>query len=181
MLGDNDNHFEIEHWRSSIRRSPIRGRPHRLRNYITRIVTSAMSTSPRRGSCLCAKVQYEVQLPSIPTVHFCYCSHCRKSSASLLDAFLILPRPALNIREGKENLTEYCIKGDSGYPVIRVFCKDCGSRIYGYCTTPKDEAMFEGRGGLTMGIGTLDVATQELDTWLKGDTYYEHQRCLIHT
>jgi hypothetical protein len=40
--------------------------------------------------------------------------------------------------------------------------------------------MFKGRGALTMGIGTLDVDTQELDKWTKGETYYEKQRCLIH-
>ena len=147
-------------------------------NYHGRIPT--MSTSTRKGSCLCGKIQYEVRLPSSPTVHFCYCTHCRKSSASLLDAFLVLPRPDLIITRGKENLTDYSIKGDSGYPVIRVFCKDCGSRIYGYCTTPKDEAMFEGSGALTMGIGTLDVDTQELDKWTKGESFYEKQRCLIH-
>jgi hypothetical protein len=93
----------------------------------------------------------------------------------------MIPRTALTITKGKENLTENSIKGDSGYDVKRAFCKDCGSRICGWCTTPKDEAMFDGAGSLTMGIGTLDVPIEEIDTWKIGEKFYEQQTALIRT
>ena len=90
-----------------------------------------------------------------PTGELLYCSHCRKSSASLFDAFVMIPKTAMKILTGKENLTEHSIKGDSGY-------KASGTRVVGWCENPKDSAMFDGVGSLTMGIGTLDVPMKKL-------------------
>ena len=138
-----------------------------------------MSSKTLRGSCLCGKVTYKVDLPDPPDVNFCYCSHCRKSSASLFDAYVIIPKTAMTIEKGQELLTTHSIKGDSGDPVKRIFCKECGTRLYGTCDNPVVEKMFDGFGALTMGIGTLDVPVKEMDGWKKAKEYYKDQKVLI--
>jgi hypothetical protein len=144
---------------------------------LSRLTT--MSEKKIYGSCLCGTVTYDVTLPSTPTVNFCYCSHCRKSSASLFDAYIMIPKTAITILTGNENLMEHSIKGDSGYPVKRSFCKGCGTRVMAWCENPQDSAMFDGVGALTMGIGTLDVPTEQIDKWKKGEKLYEGQRALV--
>jgi len=131
------------------------------------------------GSCLCGKVTYSVTLPTPPTVNFCFCTHCRKSSASLFDAYFFIPKTAFQITSGKENTTTFEIKGDSGNPVKRVFCKSCGTRVCGWCENPEDSAMFGGVGSMTFGVGTLDVQPKEIDGWKKGDKWYEEQKMLV--
>lgn len=74
---------------------------------------------------------------------------------------------------------EYSIKGDSGYPVKRSFCKECGTRIMGWCENPQDATMFDGIGSLTMGIGTLDVPMEQINRWKKGEKWYEEQRAFV--
>lgn len=91
----------------------------------------------------------------------------------------MIPKTAMKILTGKENLTEHSIKGDSGYHVKRAFCKDCGTRVVAWCENPKDSAMYDGVGSLTMGIGTLDVPMTEIDKWKKGERWYEEQRALV--
>jgi Glutathione-dependent formaldehyde-activating enzyme len=83
------------------------------------------------------------------------------------------------VTNGKENLTEFSIKGDSGHDVIRVFCNNCGTSVCGWCTNPYDSAMFNGVGSITIGIGTLDVPTEEVAKWKTGDKWYEEQRVLV--
>ena len=131
------------------------------------------------GSCLCGKVTYSATLPTPPTVNFCFCTHCRKSSASLFDAYFFIPKTAFQITSGQENTTTFEIKGDSGNPVKRVFCKNCGTRVCGWCENPEDSAMFGGVGSMTFGVGTLDVPPKEIDGWKKGDKWYEEQKMLV--
>ena len=86
----------------------------------------------------------------------------------------------MTILTGKENLTEHSIEGDSGYPVKRAFCKSCGARICGWCTNPDASAMFDGVGSLTIGIGTLDIPTEEMDRWKKGGKWFKEQKVLVN-
>jgi len=85
----------------------------------------------------------------------------------------------MTIERGLELLTTHSIKGDSGYPVKRIFCKDCGTRLYGTCDNPEFAGMFDGVGALTMGIGTLDVPVKEIDGWTKAEEHYKEQKVLI--
>lgn len=47
--------------------------------------------------------------------------------------------------------------------------------VAGWCENPNDSAMCDGVGSLTMGIGTLDVPTEEIDKW-KDEKWYEEQK-----
>lgn len=139
-----------------------------------------MSTGTLSGSCLCGKVTYKVVLPDPPEVNFCYCSYCRKSSASLFDAYVTIPKSALTIENGEAMLTTHSIQGDSGYAVKRIFCKECGARLYGACDNPESAGMFDGVRRLTLGIGTLDIPVKEMDKWKKAEEYYEDQKVLVN-
>jgi hypothetical protein len=97
----------------------------------------------------------------------------------LFDAYVIIPKSAMTIEKGQELLTTHSINGDSGYPVKRIFCKECGTRLYGTCDNPEFEKMFDGVGALTVGIGTLDVSVKEMDGWKKAEEYYKDQKVLI--
>jgi len=51
--------------------------------------------------------------------------------------------------------------------------------VLGRCTNPKEEAEFDGAGALTVPIGLFDVSAEEINTWRKGEQFYEHQRIMI--
>jgi hypothetical protein len=138
-----------------------------------------MSAHQISGSCLCGHVTYEVTAPDPLKVNLCYCSHCRKSSASLFDAYLIIPTPAFHIRKGREHLTTHSIKADSGADVMRTFCNLCGTRISGNSTNKRDMEMFDGKGATTVPIGPLDVPTEEINKWEKGEEWYTDQRIVM--
>lgn len=48
------------------------------------------------------------------------------------------------------------------------------------CDNPESAGMFDGVGGLTLGIGTLDIPVKEMDKWKKGEEYYKDQKVLIN-
>ena len=76
------------------------------------------------GGCLCGKVRYELTAPML-FGGFCYCLDCRKASGSH-SASMAVPEAALKITG---ETREFSTTGDSGNPVTRVFCPNCGSGI----------------------------------------------------
>ncbi|WP_375414009.1 GFA family protein [uncultured Bradyrhizobium sp.] len=79
----------------------------------------------REGGCLCGAVRYV--LKSEPRgIAICHCTHCQKLSGSLFSLNLVL-REA-DYEQSGETVT-YVDMGDSGQPVYRHFCGNCGSPI----------------------------------------------------
>lgn len=77
------------------------------------------------GGCLCGAVRYEVSAPML-FGGFCYCADCRKSSGSAYSASMAFPEAGVKLTGETRSFS--CI-GDSGNPVTRVFCPNCGSGI----------------------------------------------------
>ena len=78
-----------------------------------------------RGSCLCGSVSYSCDAePAF--VGVCHCKNCQKQSGSAFSVVVAVPEAALSI-EGP--LKTYHDTGDSGHPVLRNFCPECGSAI----------------------------------------------------
>lgn len=104
------------------------------------------------GGCLCGKVRYTCDAqPAM--IAACHCTHCQKQSGSAFSMNLGLPLAALKL-EG-ETLAAYEDTGTtSGLPMLRRFCRNCGSPIV---SEPKS---FPGVGFLK--AGTLDDAS-----WVK--------------
>ena len=77
------------------------------------------------GGCLCGSVRYTANAdPAIVVV--CHCKNCQKQSGSAFSVLVGVPKSAISV-EGA--LKTFHDKGDSGQPVDRSFCPECGSPI----------------------------------------------------
>jgi hypothetical protein len=96
------------------------------------------------GGCLCGNVRYSAEAaPAFMSV--CHCRDCQKFSGSAFLTVVALPKAAVAITG---TLKGFAKRGDSGKPIERFFCPDCGASIM-------DEA--ETLPGLVMiAAGTLD-------------------------
>jgi hypothetical protein len=102
------------------------------------------------GGCLCGKVRYSADADPIFT-GVCHCRNCQKESGSAFAIVVAVPQPTLNIRG---ELKTYEDKGDSGKPMYRRFCPECGSTVMDEASAMPDVLMIQ--------AGTLDDSS-----WLK--------------
>lgn len=83
---------------------------------------------PITGSCLCKNIRYEIT--EEPTqMGACHCRSCQKETGSSHFPYLLVSEEALNI-QGEPKWHKSI--GDSGNPVHRGFCPQCGSTIFGH-------------------------------------------------
>jgi len=105
------------------------------------------------GGCLCGKVRYSAD--SEPTfVGICHCHDCQKFTGSAFAAVIALPKSGVTVTGTLKGFTK---PGDSGKPVERRFCPECGTSV-----------MDEGEvmpGVVMIGVGTLDDPS-----WVKPTT-----------
>ncbi|MGO4714841.1 GFA family protein [Bradyrhizobium sp. 2TAF24] len=79
----------------------------------------------RKGGCLCGAVRYV--LKGEPRgIAICHCTHCQKQSGSVLSFNLVIEDTDYE-QSGETRI--YVDDGDSGQPVYRHFCGNCGSPI----------------------------------------------------
>jgi len=77
------------------------------------------------GGCLCGRIRYTASGdPAFTGV--CHCRDCQRFSGTAFSTVLGFPSGALVI-EGEPK--QYRKSGDSGNPVTRVFCPECGSGV----------------------------------------------------
>lgn len=80
------------------------------------------------GSCLCGKVKYSV--PSEPLfMANCHCKSCQKSSGAMFAPIVGVPEAQFSV-DG-DLLSSYASLGDSGKPIHRFFCSQCGTVLFG--------------------------------------------------
>lgn len=77
------------------------------------------------GGCLCGNIKYHSKSEPL-FITICHCSHCQKQCGTAFSIIVGIKKKSLYI-EGKLK----CFKdiGNSGMPVYRKFCGDCGSPI----------------------------------------------------
>ena len=98
----------------------------------------------RQGRCLCGQVRYEVSGDPLAVV-LCHCINCQKQSGSTFSFNIIGQSDQISLQG---NVSTYVDENDSGDPVNRNFCGNCGSPIYSEILT---------QGNLiAVKIGTLD-------------------------
>lgn len=98
----------------------------------------------REGGCLCGSVRYTLKgAPRATAV--CHCTHCRKQSGSVF-SFNLVMRESDYEQIGETAL--FVDTGDSGHPVNRHFCANCGSPIYATINTAPNKIILK--------AGTLD-------------------------
>ena len=78
------------------------------------------------GGCLCGNVRYSSDAEPVMTA-VCHCSHCQAQTSSAFSIIVAVPRGSLRI-EG-EPLAAYETQGESGQPITRKFCPNCGSAV----------------------------------------------------
>lgn len=79
----------------------------------------------REGGCLCGQVRYTLKSEPVVTA-VCHCTHCQKQSGGMFSTNLGLPEADYEQRGQTKVFTD---TGDSGQPVLRHFCGECGSPI----------------------------------------------------
>ena len=96
------------------------------------------------GGCLCGKVRYTLKTEPVVSVT-CHCKNCQRQAGTALSVIVGVPETGLEI-EGE--LKTYEDTGDSGAPVYRQFCPECGSPVF--------TRLDRGDGLMFIKAGTLD-------------------------
>ena len=98
------------------------------------------------GQCLCGNISYALQgSPSMTGV--CHCKNCQRQAGSAFSTLAAVAAADFKLLEG--TLKRYDDNDtDSGNPVERYFCGDCGSPIYSALPSMPDS--------LFLKTGTLD-------------------------
>jgi hypothetical protein len=78
------------------------------------------------GGCLCGAVRYECNAEPLGTA-ICHCTHCQKVSGSAFSVNVVVPAPSVTWQG--QGLASYADKGESGKPLSRKFCRNCGSSV----------------------------------------------------
>jgi hypothetical protein len=78
------------------------------------------------GGCLCGQVRYTANTDPV-FVGLCHCTHCQKQTGTAFSVLVGIPKSAMSI-QGR--LKTFHDTGDSGQPVDRNFCPECGSPIF---------------------------------------------------
>jgi hypothetical protein len=122
-----------------------------------------------KGGCLCGQVRYSAAAePAL--VALCHCKNCQKQAGTAFSVVIGIPKSALSVQG---NLKTFNDTGDSGQPVKRNFCPDCGSPITSDVTIMPDIVFIK--------AGTLDdtswvrprveVYCDSIQPWVRlGDT-----------
>jgi hypothetical protein len=104
------------------------------------------------GGCLCGAVRYTSN--SAPEfVGVCHCRDCQRYTGSAFAIMVSLPKTALQIRGTVKTFSKL---GDSGKPILRHFCPECGSSI-------ADEPSRR-PGAIILNAGTLDDPSSVMPT-----------------
>lgn len=81
--------------------------------------------SKLEGGCLCGKVRY-VAGSSLATA-ICHCTHCQKASGSAFSLNMLVPDADFALTGVTKSYED---RGDSGKPLYRHFCPNCGSSLF---------------------------------------------------
>lgn len=79
-----------------------------------------------RGGCLCGAIRYSCDADPLMQA-ICNCRNCQRQSGSAFSVIVAVPKGAL-VFEGMQPAV-YRVRGDSGLPVLRKFCPNCGSPL----------------------------------------------------
>ena len=96
------------------------------------------------GSCLCGKVQYQIEGEATGFYH-CHCSRCRKLSGTGHASNIRIKTDGINWLSGEQLLKSYKVPEAERFR--NDFCSECGSPLPRY---------FPNHGFVTLPAGTLD-------------------------
>ncbi|WP_435416952.1 GFA family protein [Parerythrobacter aurantius] len=82
--------------------------------------------SEMSGGCLCGQVRFVASAEPVMQAN-CHCKNCQRQSGSAFSTIIGIPEAALSV-EGE--VKAFADSGESGQPVVREFCPDCGSPLF---------------------------------------------------
>ena len=85
-----------------------------------------------RGSCLCGRIEYEVEI-SDKRILNCYCTRCQKAHGAAFATMAFAKGETLRFLKGESMLHEYNMASGS-----RSFCGECGSRLMNFAPNKAD-------------------------------------------
>lgn len=78
------------------------------------------------GGCLCGAVRYTCDGEPAMAGH-CHCEDCRRTSGTGHSSHLAVPETSVTLTGA---VKAYVRPADSGNPVTRAFCPDCGAPVF---------------------------------------------------
>ena len=84
-------------------------------------------TTTVTGGCCCGAIRYECTADPVLIANCC-CTDCQKTSGGQMSCNVAVPSDGFRISRGTTKT--HVTTGESGNPVTRHFCGDCGSPIY---------------------------------------------------
>ena len=82
----------------------------------------------RVGGCLCGETRYEIVGDPVRVI-YCHCNDCKKQTSAPYSIVASYAKEQVSIQK-PGFLKTYESVGDSGMPVKRTFCSNCGSPIF---------------------------------------------------
>ncbi|KAL4770562.1 Mss4-like protein [Aspergillus nidulans var. acristatus] len=123
-----------------------------------------MSAKTLNGACLCGKVTYTIDLASsepTPKLITCHCTSCKKYTGSAFSTNIIIHPSQLRYTSGEPKIF-MDLSTDSGTPLPRTFCGDCGCH---FTSSPT------GADWAALKWGTLDEESRKKCGELGGEIY----------
>jgi hypothetical protein len=77
------------------------------------------------GGCLCGNIKYETDADPVFTA-VCHCTHCQRQAGTSFSVVVAVPAASLSMTGQLKTFED---TGESGQPVHRRFCPECGSPI----------------------------------------------------
>jgi hypothetical protein len=110
------------------------------------------------GACLCGAIQYEIDLPTLGSVH-CHCTMCRRWNGAGYTTWCAVEKDQLRILSGQEQLHRYQSSDHAG----RLFCSVCGSSLFGDSSRTPNQ-MYIVMGPLKGEIGVAPLGHQSIES-----------------
>ena len=79
------------------------------------------------GGCACGAIRYACMADPLLALN-CHCRDCQRASGTAFAAILRVPAAAFTVTQGEPKF--FTVTGDSGNPVSRGFCSECGSPLF---------------------------------------------------
>jgi len=113
------------------------------------------------GKCHCGQTEWTAKLEKEQQGHIlCHCDTCKELSGGTYTLNQIIPKNALNITKGKDNLGKYTYYGDSGKGVHCYYCANCTSHVYHHQEIMGDDTIVLRTALLTKGIKEFKPAAE---------------------
>ncbi len=119
------------------------------------------------GGCLCGQVRYVLKGEPLDVVT-CHCRNCQKQSGSALSLVVVVHRHALDLAGELKSFED---RAESGQPVWRRFCPECGSPVLTDTPTAVEQGIIFVKGGTldrpeTLSQPTTHYWTERRHEWI---------------